>query len=151
MKNFYSAALSFLILLLGCTSLTRVDSKTYMLNPGMYEGMYTLISADLEEVVDNYQQFEGLNIEIAAPITHFEERDSPSWYLVLEKNGKVLRAYERSYLRFVPPDADYLARWAKREGDPVTVQGTLYAWGMELDQLIYKDLTINTNVSTSLA
>lgn len=151
MRNYFLIGLFYLIVLLGCASLTRVDSKTYMLNPGMYEGKYILISADLEEVVNNYQKFEGLNIEIAASITHFEERDAPSWYLVLEKNGKVLRAYERNYLRFVPPDADYLARWAKREGDPVTVQGTLYAWGMELDQLIFRDLTINTNVSTSLA
>ena len=140
-----------LTVFLGCAELIRVDAETYMQNPGMYEGKYTLISADLEEVVENYQLYEGLDLEIAAPITHFEGRDAPSWYLILEKNGKEIRAYERNYLRFVPPDADYLARWAKREGDPVIAQGKLYSWGMELDQLIYRDLVINTNVSTSLA
>ena len=151
MRNYFLLCLFGLTTLLGCTELIRVDSETYMKNPGLYEGKYTLISADLEEVVENYQLYEGLDIEIAAPITHFEERDAPSWFLILEKNGKVLKAFERNYLRFVPPDADYLARWAKREGNPVIAQGTLYSWGMELDQLIYGDLIINTNVSSSLA
>ena len=151
MRNYFILCLFCLTAFLGCTELIRVDSETYMRNPGMYEGKYTLISADLEEVVENYQLYEGLDIEIAAPITHFEERDAPSWFLILEKNGKMLKVYERNYLRFVPPDADYLARWAKREGDPVTAQGKLFSWGMELDQLTYRDLVINTNVSSSLA
>ena len=151
MRHYFIVCFFALTALAGCAERIRVDAETYKLNPGMYEGKYTLISADLEEVVANYQLYEGLDIEIVAPITHFEERNAPSWFLVLEKDGKILRAYERNYLRFVPPDADYLARWAKREGDPVTVQGKLMSWGMELDQLIYRDLIVNTNVSSSLA
>jgi hypothetical protein len=151
MRNFLMLCFFAVTALVGCTELIRVDAETYKLDPGMYEGKYTLISADLDEVLENYQFYQGLDIEIAAPITHFEERNAPSWFLVLEKDGKSLRAYERNYLRFVPPDADYLARWAKREGDPVTVQGKLYSWGMELDQLIYRDLIVNTNISSSLA
>lgn len=151
MRHYFMVCFFAVTAFLGCTELIRVDSETYKLNPGMYEGKYILISADLEEVVENYQLYQGQDIEIAAPITHFEERNAPSWFLVLEKDGKILRAYERNYLRFVPPDADYLARWAKREGDPVTVQGKLMSWGMELDQLIYRDLIVNTNVSSSLA
>ena len=151
MSHYFMICFFAVTALAGCTDLIRVDAETYKLNPGMYEGKYTLISADLEEVVENYQLYQGQDIEIAASITHFEERNAPSWFLVLEKDGKILRAYERNYLRFVPPDADYLARWAKREGDPVTVQGKLMSWGMELDQLIYRDLIVNTNVSSSLA
>jgi hypothetical protein len=151
MRNYFLLCLFGLTTLLGCTELIRVDSETYMQNPGMYEGKYTLISADLEEVVENHQLYEGLDLEIAAPITHFEERDAPSWFLILEKNGKMLKAYERSYLRFVPPDADYLARWAKREGGDVTARGKLMAWGMELDHLAYRGLNVKTNSPSSQA
>ena len=151
MRNYCMLCFFSLTALLGCAELIRVDAETYMLNPGMYEGQYILISADLEEVLEHYQLLQGLDIEIAAHITHFEERDAPSWFVTLEKDGNTIRAYEDNYRRFVPSDADYLARWAKREGDPVTAQGKLYSWGIELDQLIYRDLIINTNVSTSLA
>ena len=89
MRNFFMLCLFCLTALPGCAELIRVDAETYMQNPGMYEGKYTRISADLEEVVENYQLYEGLDIEIAAPITHFEERDAPSWFLILEKNGKI--------------------------------------------------------------
>jgi len=139
------------MLLSGCVELIRVDAQTYMLNPGMYEGKYVLIAADLEEVLQHYQLFQGLNIETAAPLTHFEERDGPSWYVTLEKDGKAIRAYEDNYLRFVPSDADYLARWAKREGGTVTARGTLMSWGLELDQLTYRDLIVNTNLASSAA
>ena len=128
-----------------------MDAETYMLNPGMYEGQYILISADLEEVLEHYQLLQGLDIETAAPITHFEERDAPSWYVTLEKDGNMIKAYEDNYQRFVPSDADYLARWAKREGGTVTARGKLMEWGMELDQLTYRDLIVNTNVSSSAA
>ena len=137
--------------LFGCTELIRVDAETYMLNPGRYEGQYILISADLEEVLEHYQLLQGLDIETAAPITHFEERDAPSWFVTLEKDGNMIKAYEDNYLRFVPSDADYLARWAKREGGTVTARGKLMEWGMELDQLTYRDLIVNTNLSSSAA
>ena len=120
-----------------------------MLNPDIYEGQYILISADLGEVLEHYQLLKGLDIETAATLTHFEERDAPSWYVTLEKDGNMIKAYEDNYQRFVPADADYLARWAKREGGTVTAQGKLMEWGMELDQLTYRDLIVNTNVSSS--
>jgi hypothetical protein len=137
--------------LFGCTELIRVDAETYMLNQGMYKGKYILISADLEEVLEHYQLLQGLDIEITAPITHFEERNAPSWFVTLEKDGNMIRAYEDNYLRLVPSDADYLARWAKKEGGKVTARGKLMARGMELDQLTYRDLIVNTNASSSAA
>ena len=150
MRNYFLLCLFCLTTLLGCTELIRVDSETYMRNPGMYEGKYTLISADLEEVVENYQLYEGLDIEIVAPITHFEERDAPSWFVTLEKDGNMIRAYEDN-LRFVPSHADYLARWAKKEGGEVTARGKLMAGGLELDQLTYGNLIVSTNVLSSAA
>ena len=135
----------------GCTELIRVDAETYMRNPDMYEDQHILIAASLEEVLEHYPLFQGLDIETAAPITHFEGKDGPSWFVTLEKDGNMIRAYEDTYPRFVPPDADYLARWAKREGGTVTARGKLMAWGMELDQLTYRELIVNTNISSSAA
>jgi len=151
MRKYCMFCLLSLAALLGCAELIRVDAETYMLNPGNYEGKYILISADLGEVLEHYQLLQGLDIETAAPITHFEERDAPSWYVTLEKDGNMIKAYEDNYLRFVPSDADYLARWAKREGGTVTARGKLMEWGMELDQLTYRDLIVNTNLSSSAA
>ena len=115
----------------------------------MYAGKYILISAGLEEVLEHYQLLLGLDIEVAAPIAHFEERDAPSWFITLGKEGKTIRAYEDNYRRFIPPDAVYLARWAKKEGGTVTARGKLMTWGIELDELTYRDLIVNTNVSSS--
>lgn len=149
MRNYCMLCLLSLTALFGCAELIRVDTETYLLNPGMYEGQYVLISADLEEVLEHYQLLQGLDIEIDAQIIHFEERDAPSWFVTLEKDGNTIRAYEDNYQRFVPSDADYLARWAKRERGKVTAQGKLMEWGMELDQLTYRELIVNTNVSSS--
>ena len=152
MKNYLIICFVCFTALLGCTEkLIRVDAETYMLNPEMYEGKYFLVSADLEDVLEYYQLFQGLDIEIAAPIIHFEERDAPSWSITFGRDDKMIRAYEEDYLKFVPATADYLARWAKREGGDVTARGKLMAWGMELDHLAYRGLNVKTNTPSSQA
>ena len=149
MRKYCMLCLLSFAALLGCAELIRVDAETYMLNPAKYEGEYILIAADLGQVLEHYQLLQGLDIETAGTLTHFEERDAPSWYVTLEKDGNMIKAYEDNYLRFVPSDADYLARWAKREEGTVTARGKLMEWGMELDQLTYRDLIVNTNLSSS--
>jgi hypothetical protein len=88
---------------------------------------------------------QGKRVEISAPITHFEERDAPSWFITFEKDGQKIRGYESDFLGWIPPDAVYLARWAKKEGGNVTAQGKLLGNGLELDQLTYKTLIVNTS------
>ena len=151
MRNFCMLCFFSLTALLGCVELIRVDAETYMRNPAIYEGQYILIATNLEEVLEHYQLLQGLDIEITAPLTHFEERDGPSWFVTLEKGGNMIKAYEDNYQRFVPAEADYLARWAKREGGTVIAQGKLMEWGIELDQLTYRELIVNTNISSSAA
>jgi hypothetical protein len=151
MRNFCMLCFFSLTAILGCAELIRVDAETYMRNPSMYEGQYILIAATLEEVLEHYPLFQGLDIETAAPITHFEGRDAPSWFVTLEKDGNMIRAYEDTYPRLVPSDADYLARWAKQEGGTVTARGKLMAGGLELDQLTYGNLIVSTNVLSSAA
>jgi len=144
MKRCYQIILA-IVILLGCTQMIRVDAESYMQNQALYKENNVLIVATLEEVLDNYEMFQGMNVEIMGTITHFEEWDSPAWFLTLEKDGKKITAYEDHPLHGVPKDVVFLARWAKREGGGVTARGKIKQWGMELDLLAYKDLIVNTN------
>ena len=145
-KQFSKIVLLALVLFSGCTTkIVKVDSETYFDNQAAYRDKNTIITADLVEVVDNNHLFEGKWIEIKAPITHFEERDSPAWYLIFEKEGRKIRAYEHDFLGWVPPDAAYLARWAKHEGGDVTALGKILKGNIELDELTYKDFIVNTS------
>jgi hypothetical protein len=145
-EQFSKIVLLFLILFSGCASkIVKVDSETYFDNQAAYRDKNTIITADLVEVVDNNHLFEGKWIEIKAPITHFEERDSPVWYLIFEKEGRKIRAYEHDFLGWVPPDAAYLVRWAKHEGGDVTALGKILKGNIELDELTYKDFIVNTS------
>ena len=79
MKKYFKIALLSLFFLTGCAQqIIKVDSDTYFRNQAAYQDKSTIITADLVEVVDSDELFEGKWIEISAPITHFEERDSPS-------------------------------------------------------------------------
>ncbi len=150
MKKYFKIALLSLFFLTGCAQqIIKVDSDTYFRNQAAYQDKSTIITADLVDVVDRDGLFEGKWIEISAPITHFEERDSPSWYLIFEKEGRKLRAYENDFLGWVPPDAAYLARWAKNQGGDVTALGKVLKGYMELDELSYRGLIVNTSAIPS--
>jgi hypothetical protein len=150
MKKFFKIALLSLFFVTGCAQqIIKVDSETYFQNQAAYPDKSTIITADLVEVVDSDELFEGKWIEISAPITHFEERDSPVWYLIFEKEGRKIRAYENDFLGWVPPDAAYLARWAKHEGGDVTALGKVLKGDMELDELSYRGLIVNTSAIPS--
>ena len=149
MRKYQFIILLFLVVLWGCTKQIRVDADNYMQNPAHYEGKHTLISVELKDILENYELFEGKDIEVMASVTHFEKRDSPGWYLTLEKDGNSIRAYEDDYQRFVPRDAVYLARWAKREGGDVIARGKVMEGRIELNHLSYKTFTVNTNTQWS--
>ena len=146
MRQYYIVVLFSIVALFSCTRMIRVDAKSYLQNQTLYEGKKTLIAVDLGDVLEHYELFQGKDIEVTAPVTHFEKKDSPGWFLILEKEGKKLRFYEDDYRHFVPQNALHLARWAKREGGEVTARGKLSKGGVELDQLTYKKLSVNTNL-----
>ena len=150
MKKYFKIALLPLLFLTGCAQqMIKVDSETYFSNQAAYKDKNTIITADLVDVVDRDDLYEGKTIEINAPIIHFEERDAPVWYLIFEKEGRKMRAYESDFLGWVPPDAVYLARWAKNEGGDVTARGEVRQGSMELDELTYKSLIVNTSAIPS--
>ena len=144
-KSYARLPVVFLTMLIGCTPMIRVDADTYLHNQERYAGKGTIITAELGEVLENQELFQGQRVEITASITHFEEKDAPSWFIVIEKDGQQIRGYESDFLGWVPPDAIYLARWAKKEGGDVIVQGKLIGEALELDQLTYKTLIVNTS------
>ena len=145
-RHYYVMALFSIVVLFGCSRMIRVDAKSYLQNQAFYEGKKTLIAVDLGDVLEQYELFQGKHIEVTAPVTYFEKKDSPGWFLTLEQNGKKLRCYEDDYRHFVPQNALHLARWAKREGGEVTARGKLKHGGIELNQLSYKTLVVNTKI-----
>ena len=145
-RHYYVMALFSIVVLFGCTKMIRVDAKSYLQNQALYEGKKPLITVELGEVLEQYELFQGKDIEVTAPLTHFERKDSPGWFLTLEQDGKELRCYEDDYRHYVPQNALHLARWAKREGGEVTARGRLSKGGVELNQLAYKSLVVNTNL-----
>ena len=151
MTRHFLAIFLTIISLWGCTQITRVDIDNYVHNQGQYKENDVLITANLQELLGNYEIVKGKDIEVTAPIFHFEERDTPSWFLVIGNKGKSIRAYENSYRRFIPWQAIYLARLAKKQGGEVAVRGRLLEWGIELDQLTYGDIIVNTNAPSSAA
>jgi len=140
-----------IISLWGCTQTKRVALDSYLQNQAGYKDNEVLITANFKELLENYEIIKGKDIEVTAPILHFEERDAPSWFLVIGNAEKSIRAYENSYRRFIPWQAIYLARLAKKEGGEVAVRGRLLDPGIELDQLTYGDIIVNTNVPSSAA
>ena len=134
-----------LVTLLGCTKMIRVDADTYMQNQAFYEGKNVLIKADLEDVLEQYKLYKGKNIELTAPVTSYGGWGFSGWYLFLEKEGKKIRCYEERYRYYLPWRALYLVRRAKSEKGEVTARGKLRKDGIELCQLTYKNLTVNTN------
>lgn len=145
MRRYYLIVFVSLVSLLGCTKMISVDGDTYMQNQAFYDGKHVLIKTDLEDVLDQYKLYEGKNVELTAPVTYYGDRGFSRWYLTLEKDGKGLRCYEERYRYYLPWKALYLVRWAKSEGGEVTARGKLKKDGIELYQLAYKDLTINTS------
>lgn len=145
MQRSYIALMLLTAFLAGCAHVTRIDAVSYLRNPSLYTNQNIIITAELPQVLDNYELFKGNTVEISARIAHFEERDSISWHLILEKDSRTLRAYEDSFVKFVPADAVYLARWAKNEGGNITARGKLLEGRMELDRLVYKHFVVDTS------
>jgi hypothetical protein len=135
----------FLFALSGCTKMIRVDADTYMQNREFYDGKNVLIDTTLENVLAQYLQYEGKNVELAAPVSSYRDWGMSGWYIILERDGIKLRCYEENYRYYLPWKALYLVRWAKSEGGEVTARGKVRKDGIELCALTYKSLSVNTN------
>jgi len=145
MKKYYVLFFIIMVALSGCTELIRVDAETYMHNQEFYEGKSILIKTDIEDVLEHYSIYKGKNLELTAPVSTYGCWGLSGWYVMLEKGRNKFRCYEEKYKYYLPWNALYLVRWAQSEGGEITARGKLRKDGVELYQLAYRTLTINTN------
>ena len=137
-----------LVVMVGCTPMVKIDIDTYLQNPGNYKNMDVVFTADLDDLLERYELYRGKEVEVTAPATSFGNWKFWTWYLILEKNGNKVRAYESEYRIYPDLYALDLMKVARSEKGEVTVRGTLCRDGIELDRLAYKDFSINTNLKT---
>jgi len=137
-----------LVVIVGCAPMIKIDIDTYLQNPDHYRKMDVVFTTDLEDLLERYELYKGKEIEITAPATSFGNWKFWTWYLMLEKNGKKVRAYESEYRIYPDLYALDLMKVVRSEGGEVTVRGKLNRDGIELDRLAYKNFSINTNIKS---
>jgi len=129
----------------GCTHMIKTDMDTYLLNKDAYKRKKVVFTTDVADLVDRYELYKGKEVELTAPITYFGKEDFSTWYIILARDEKQIRAYEDNYQKYINPDAFQLLTWAKSEGGAVTVRGKLKEMGIELNQLTYNSYIVHTN------
>lgn len=137
-----------LVVILGCTPMIKIDIDTYLRNPDYYRKMDVVFTTDLEDLLERYELYQGKEIEVTASVISFGHWNFWTWHLILEKNGKKVRAYESEYRIYPDRYTLNLMKVVRSEGGEVTVRGELHRDGIELDRLAYKDFSINTNIKS---
>ena len=137
-----------LVAIVGCTPMIKLDIDTYLQNPDYYKKMDVVFTTNLGDLLERYDLYQGKDIEITAPVTSFGHWNFWTWYLILEKNGKKVRAYESAYRIYPDLYTLNLMKVVRSEKGEVTVRGELQRDGIELDRLAYKDFSINTNIKS---
>lgn len=132
-------------ILSSCIHTVKTDMNNYIQNKEEYKWKRVVFTTDLNDILERYDTFKGKEVELTAPVGYFGKDDFPTFYLLLEEEGRQLRAYEENYHRYVNGDALQLLILANREGGKVTVRGKLKEDGIELKQLVYNEYLVNTN------
>ena len=131
--------------LVGCIQMIKTDLDTYMQNQKPFRRKHVIFTTTLEDLLTRYELYQGKEVELSAPVSYFGKEDFQTWYLTLERDGKQLRAYEDSYRNYLDIYTLNLVIWVKSEGGDVTVRGKLKKEGIELNQLAYKEYSIDTD------
>jgi len=129
----------------GCIQRVKTDLDTFLQNQHAFRRKQVIFTTTLEDLLTRYELYQGKEVELSAPVSYFGKEDFPTWYLTLERDGKQLRAYEDSYRNYVDIYTLNLMIWVKSEGGEVTVRGKLKEKGIELNQLAYKEYSIDTD------
>jgi len=129
----------------GCIQMVQTDLDTYLQNQKAFRRKHVIFTTTLEDLLSRYELYQGKDVELSAPVSYFGKEDFHTWYLTLERDGKLLRAYEDSYKNYVDIYTLNLMIWVKSEGGDVTVRGKLKEKGIELNQLAYREYYIDTD------
>jgi len=137
-----------LVAIVGCTPMIKLDIDTYLQNPDYYKKMDVVFTTNLEDLLERNELYQGKEIEVTAPVTSFGNWNFWTWYLILEENGKKVRAYESEYRIYPDLYALNIMHAVRSKGGEVTVRGELRRDGIELDRIAYQGLSINTNIKS---
>lgn len=129
-----------------CRHTVKTDMDTYMQDEGSYRGKKVVFITTLSDLVLRQHLYQGRVVELSAPVAFFGKEGFRTWHLMLEKDGKSMRAYEDNYQDQVPLSALNLLLWVTGEKGELAVRGTLKEEGIELSGLAYKEYTVITDV-----
>jgi len=132
--------------LLACKHTVKTDMDTYLRNQDNYRRKNIVFIASLEDLVLRHQLYQGRMVEISAPVTSFGKEGFRTWHVMLEKDGKSIRAYEDNYRDQVALPALNLLLWVTGEKGALSVRGKLKEDGIELNGLAYKEYSVNTDL-----
>lgn len=131
--------------LIGCMQTVRTDLDAYLQDQKAFRRKQVILTTTLEDLLSRYEIYQGKEVELSAPVSYFGKEDFQTWYLTLERDGRKLRAYEDRYQDYVDIYALNLLIWVTSEGGEVTVRGKLKEAGIELNQITYKEYSIDTD------
>ena len=82
--------LFFAFLVTGCTHMIKTDMDTYLKNQEEYKRKKIVFTTDLEDLVERYALYQGREVELTAPITYLGKEDFSTWYIILERDEKMV-------------------------------------------------------------
>jgi hypothetical protein len=129
----------------GCGQMIKTDMDTYLHNREAYRQKKIVFQADLTDLLERYELYKGKYVEVTAPVTYNGREGFPTWYIMLEKDGNTIRAYEEHYRYYVTHEALELLAGANNEGDEVTVRGKLKKEGIEIKELVFQERVVDTD------
>lgn len=137
-------------MLCGCAIKERVliGLDQYRSNPEAYQKYEVILSADLADILDRYNEYLDKRIQVTAHHEYFGYHGFWTWYIMLREGDRKLRCYTHHYRIRAEWDAENLLLWARSEGQPITINGILYRNGIDISEIIYKDQVVRPSVKT---
>ncbi len=141
------ALLAGLMLLNGCHKTVRTDLETLRENPDKFQGKEVVIVTEIEDVKRNPQPYLQKEVQLQGQVEYMGFREHFRWnFLLKDAEGRALRCYEREYAYRVSSRVELTVREAEKEGEPLTVVGSLENGNeLELDWIEYRGDRIDTD------
>ena len=133
------------IVFCACKHTVKTDMGAYVQDEGYYRGKKIVFVTSLEDLILRTQLYQGRMVELSAPVAFFGKEGFRTWHVMLEKDGKSIRAYEDNYQDQVPLPVLNLLLWVAGEKGDLSLRGKLKEDGIELSWLSYKEYSVMTD------
>ena len=120
----------------------------YQAHPETYQKYEVIISADLPDVLNRYDEYLNKKIQVIGYPDYFGHQHFWTWHILLRQEDSQLRCYTHHYRIKVEWDAENLLLRARSEGQPITINGMLYRNGIDISEIIYKDQVVRPSIKT---